>query len=146
MFDWRWCVAETGSNNGRSSFPRTVWSITNLHQHSGRQGLCCLDCPEPMEVSRPCIRGLQLVLSTPSAGQVGYGDMGGIICLGSAEWKHCCNSRTFRQYRGASTKMRASDYIWLSSTKAAKELMDKKYGVYSSRPPLLLGQGEYNFK
>lgn len=38
------------------------------------------------------------------------------------------------------TKIGATDYIWLSSPKAVKELMDKKSGIYSSRPYLPLAQ------
>jgi cytochrome P450 len=38
------------------------------------------------------------------------------------------------------TKIGATDYIWLSSPKAVKDLMDKKSGVYSSRPHLPLAQ------
>ena len=38
------------------------------------------------------------------------------------------------------TKIGGSDYIWLSSPKAVKDLMDKKSSVYSSRPPLPLAQ------
>lgn len=33
------------------------------------------------------------------------------------------------------TKMGGSDYIWLSSPRAVKELMDKRSSIYSSRPP-----------
>lgn len=33
------------------------------------------------------------------------------------------------------TKMGSSDYIWLSSPRAVKELMDKRSSIYSSRPP-----------
>ncbi|KAJ5677051.1 cytochrome P450 [Penicillium maclennaniae] len=38
------------------------------------------------------------------------------------------------------TKIGATDYIWLSSPKAVKDLMDKKSGIYSSRPHLPLAQ------
>ncbi|CAG8909736.1 unnamed protein product [Penicillium egyptiacum] len=38
------------------------------------------------------------------------------------------------------TKIGGSDYVWLSSPKAVKDLMDKKSSVYSSRPPLPLAQ------
>ncbi|KAK3326937.1 cytochrome P450 [Cercophora scortea] len=38
------------------------------------------------------------------------------------------------------TKIGATDYIWLSSPKAVKDLMDKKSGIYSSRPYLPLAQ------
>jgi len=38
------------------------------------------------------------------------------------------------------TKIGGSDYVWLSSPKVVKELMDKKSSVYSSRPPLPLAQ------
>lgn len=38
------------------------------------------------------------------------------------------------------TKIGGSDYVWLSSPKAVKDLMDKKSAVYSSRPPLPLAQ------
>jgi cytochrome P450 len=33
------------------------------------------------------------------------------------------------------TKVGGADYIWLSSPKAVKDLMDKKSSIYSSRPP-----------
>src|ERR1700742_1274484 len=33
------------------------------------------------------------------------------------------------------TKMGGADYIYLSSPTAVKELMDKRSGIYSSRPP-----------
>jgi cytochrome P450 len=33
------------------------------------------------------------------------------------------------------TRMGGSDYIWLSSPRAVKELMDKRSSIYSSRPP-----------
>jgi cytochrome P450 len=33
------------------------------------------------------------------------------------------------------TKMGSSDYIWLSSPKAVKTLMDQRSSIYSSRPP-----------
>ncbi|KAF2809407.1 cytochrome P450 [Mytilinidion resinicola] len=38
------------------------------------------------------------------------------------------------------TKIGGSDYVWLSSPKAVKDLMDKKSAIYSSRPPLPLAQ------
>ncbi|KAL1903733.1 hypothetical protein Sste5344_010570 [Sporothrix stenoceras] len=38
------------------------------------------------------------------------------------------------------TKIGGTDYIWLSSPKAVKDLMDKKSGIYSSRPYLPLAQ------
>ncbi|KAJ3540330.1 hypothetical protein NM208_g5116 [Fusarium decemcellulare] len=38
------------------------------------------------------------------------------------------------------TKIGATDYIWLSSPKAVKDLMDKKSAIYSSRPHLPLAQ------
>ncbi|KAB5563486.1 cytochrome P450 [Coniochaeta sp. 2T2.1] len=38
------------------------------------------------------------------------------------------------------TKIGATDYIWLSSPKAVKDLMDKKSSVYSSRPYLPVAQ------
>ncbi|KUJ13355.1 cytochrome P450 [Mollisia scopiformis] len=38
------------------------------------------------------------------------------------------------------TKIGGSDYIWLSSPKVVKDLMDKKSAIYSSRPPLPLAQ------
>jgi cytochrome P450 len=38
------------------------------------------------------------------------------------------------------TKIGGSDYVWLSSPKVVKDLMDKKSGIYSSRPPLPLAQ------
>lgn len=38
------------------------------------------------------------------------------------------------------TKIGATDYIWLSSPKAVKDLMDKKSAIYSSRPYLPLAQ------
>lgn len=38
------------------------------------------------------------------------------------------------------TKIGATDYIWLSSPKAVKDLMDKKSAIYSSRPDLPLAQ------
>ncbi|KAL3485851.1 cytochrome P450 [Aspergillus germanicus] len=38
------------------------------------------------------------------------------------------------------TKIGGSDYVWLSSPKAVKDLMDKKSSVYSSRSPLPLAQ------
>jgi cytochrome P450 len=38
------------------------------------------------------------------------------------------------------TKIGGSDYVWLSSPKVVKDLMDKKSNVYSSRPPLPLAQ------
>ena len=38
------------------------------------------------------------------------------------------------------TKIGGSDYIWLSSPKVVKDLMDKKSTIYSSRPPLPLAQ------
>src|SRR6187402_1372679 len=38
------------------------------------------------------------------------------------------------------TKVGGSDYIWLSSPKAVKDLMDKKSAIYSSRPPAPLAQ------
>lgn len=38
------------------------------------------------------------------------------------------------------TKIGATDYIWLSSPKAVKGLMDKKSSIYSSRPYLPLAQ------
>ncbi|KAI1030210.1 hypothetical protein LB504_010359 [Fusarium proliferatum] len=38
------------------------------------------------------------------------------------------------------TKIGGTDYIWLSSPKAVKDLMDKKSGIYSSRPSLPLAQ------
>ncbi|KAJ9161964.1 Cytochrome P450 [Coniochaeta hoffmannii] len=38
------------------------------------------------------------------------------------------------------TKIGATDYIWLSSPKAVKDLMDKKSSIYSSRPYLPLAQ------
>ncbi|KAF7553263.1 hypothetical protein G7Z17_g3767 [Cylindrodendrum hubeiense] len=38
------------------------------------------------------------------------------------------------------TKIGGTDYIWLSSPKAVKDLMDKKSAIYSSRPNLPLAQ------
>ncbi|OBT82019.1 hypothetical protein VE02_09813 [Pseudogymnoascus sp. 03VT05] len=38
------------------------------------------------------------------------------------------------------TKIGGSDYIWLSSPKTVKDLMDKKSSIYSSRPPMPLAQ------
>lgn len=38
------------------------------------------------------------------------------------------------------TKIGGTDYIWLSSPKIVKDLMDKKSNIYSSRPPLPLAQ------
>ncbi|KAH8679423.1 cytochrome P450 [Ilyonectria robusta] len=38
------------------------------------------------------------------------------------------------------TKIGGSDYVWLSSPKVVKDLMDKKSNIYSSRPPLPLAQ------
>lgn len=38
------------------------------------------------------------------------------------------------------TKIGGTDYIWLSSPRAVKDLMDKKSGVYSSRAPAPLAQ------
>ena len=38
------------------------------------------------------------------------------------------------------TKVGGADYIWLSSPKAVKDLMDKKSAIYSSRPPAPLAQ------
>lgn len=38
------------------------------------------------------------------------------------------------------TKIGGSDYVWLSSPKVVKDLMDKKSAIYSSRPPLPLAQ------
>jgi cytochrome P450 len=38
------------------------------------------------------------------------------------------------------TKIGGSDYVWLSSPKVVKDLMDKKSSIYSSRPPLPLAQ------
>ncbi|KAH7327034.1 cytochrome P450 [Rhexocercosporidium sp. MPI-PUGE-AT-0058] len=38
------------------------------------------------------------------------------------------------------TKVGGSDWIWLSSPKAVKDLMDKKSAIYSSRPPAPLAQ------
>ncbi|KAJ9132445.1 Cytochrome P450 [Pleurostoma richardsiae] len=38
------------------------------------------------------------------------------------------------------TKIGATDYIWLSSPKSVKDLMDKKSAIYSSRPYLPLAQ------
>lgn len=38
------------------------------------------------------------------------------------------------------TKIGGTDYVWLSSPKVVKELMDKKSAIYSSRPPLPLAQ------
>ncbi|KPM40116.1 hypothetical protein AK830_g6438 [Neonectria ditissima] len=38
------------------------------------------------------------------------------------------------------TKIGGTDYIWLSSPKAVKDLMDKKSAIYSSRPHLPLAQ------
>ncbi|KAF4775467.1 cytochrome p450 [Colletotrichum scovillei] len=38
------------------------------------------------------------------------------------------------------TKVGATDYIWLSSPRAVKDLMDKKSAIYSSRPHLPLAQ------
>lgn len=38
------------------------------------------------------------------------------------------------------TKLGGTDYIWLSSPKAVKDLMDKKSNIYSSRPALPLAQ------
>ncbi|KAM5370218.1 hypothetical protein ACJZ2D_008621 [Fusarium nematophilum] len=38
------------------------------------------------------------------------------------------------------TKIGGTDYVWLSSPKAVKDLMDKKSSIYSSRPHLPLAQ------
>ncbi|KFY79218.1 hypothetical protein V499_01753 [Pseudogymnoascus sp. VKM F-103] len=38
------------------------------------------------------------------------------------------------------TKIGGSDYVWLSSPKVVKDLMDKKSAIYSSRSPLPLAQ------
>ena len=38
------------------------------------------------------------------------------------------------------TKLGSSDYVWLSSPKVVKDLMDKKSAIYSSRAPLPLAQ------
>ncbi|SCV25117.1 related to O-methylsterigmatocystin oxidoreductase [Fusarium fujikuroi] len=38
------------------------------------------------------------------------------------------------------TKVGGSDYVWLSSPKVVKELMDKRSATWSSRPPLPLAQ------
>ncbi|VUC37774.1 unnamed protein product [Clonostachys rosea] len=38
------------------------------------------------------------------------------------------------------TKIGGSDYVWLSSPKVVKELMDKRSATWSSRPPLPLAQ------
>lgn len=38
------------------------------------------------------------------------------------------------------TKIGGSDWIWLSSPRAVKDLMDKKSAIYSSRPPVPLAQ------
>ncbi|ETS80084.1 hypothetical protein PFICI_07613 [Pestalotiopsis fici W106-1] len=38
------------------------------------------------------------------------------------------------------TQIGATDYVWLSSPKVVKELMDKRSGIYSSRPHLPLAQ------
>ncbi|EDU45739.1 CypX Cytochrome P450 [Pyrenophora tritici-repentis] len=38
------------------------------------------------------------------------------------------------------TKIGATDYIWLSSPQAVKDLMDKRSSIYSSRPPSPLAQ------
>jgi len=38
------------------------------------------------------------------------------------------------------TKVGGTDYVWLSSPKTVRELMDKKSNVYSSRPPLPFAQ------
>lgn len=38
------------------------------------------------------------------------------------------------------TKIGGTDYVWLSSPKVVKDLMDKKSAIYSSRPPLPLAQ------
>ena len=38
------------------------------------------------------------------------------------------------------TKLGGTDYVWLSSPKVVKDLMDKKSGIYSSRAPFPLAQ------
>lgn len=38
------------------------------------------------------------------------------------------------------TKIGGTDYVWLSSPKAVKDLMDKKSAIYSSRPPMPFAQ------
>ena len=38
------------------------------------------------------------------------------------------------------TRIGGTDYIWLSSPKAVKDLMDKKSNIYSSRPPMPMAQ------
>lgn len=38
------------------------------------------------------------------------------------------------------TKIGGADYVWLSSPKAVKDLMDKRSSIYSSRPPLPFAQ------
>ncbi|THW34274.1 cytochrome P450 [Aureobasidium pullulans] len=38
------------------------------------------------------------------------------------------------------TKIGGTDYVWLSSPRVVKDLMDKKSSIYSSRPPLPLAQ------
>ncbi|KAL1642588.1 hypothetical protein SLS58_005357 [Diplodia intermedia] len=50
--------------------------------------------------------------------------------------------RRWHQTYGAifHTKIGGTDYIWLSSPKAVKDLMDKRSSIYSSRPALPLAQ------
>ena len=38
------------------------------------------------------------------------------------------------------TKIGGTDYVWLSSPRVVKDLMDKKSNIYSSRPPLPMAQ------
>jgi cytochrome P450 len=67
--------------------------------------------------------------------------IGNMLDLADSELVPDKVQRWFRKYGDVFyTKIGGSDYVWLSSPKAVKDLMDKKSSVYSSRPPLPLAQ------
>lgn len=62
--------------------------------------------------------------------------LGNFIPLSNAETFRFQAQKWAKQYGDVFyTKMGGADYIYLSSPTAVKELMDKKSGIYSSRPP-----------
>ncbi|CAK7218989.1 hypothetical protein SEUCBS140593_003741 [Sporothrix eucalyptigena] len=74
-------------------------------------------------------------------GPRGYPIVGNLFDLSNSE-KVRVKVREWHQKYGDVfyTKIGGTDYIWLSSPKAVKDLMDKKSGIYSSRPYLPLAQ------
>jgi cytochrome P450 len=67
--------------------------------------------------------------------------IGNLLDLADSEQVRVKVREWHRQYGDVFyTKIGTTDYVWLSSPKAVKSLMDKKSGIYSSRPYLPVAQ------